>query len=197
MSLQAQQFEAVTPPTDLKRCPRCERWLSRTDDFGVCRARADGLNLYCKVCIREKIQITRAALREYRARNKPTQPALIDQALHLPPNPSDRRIARVLRKLSPSDRVRETIRLGARTYGEIYRKTRLSKDEVCDALANLLLWTREIRTEVIKGVRMYFLIEEAEAQPKPQPASSLKTSFASIEVLMPGKKPVTNRRKAA
>jgi len=51
--------------------------------------------------------------------------------------------------------VREAIRCGARTQKEIAQTTKLPKDEVCDALANLLLWTREIRTDVINHTRMY------------------------------------------
>src|SRR5688572_7724699 len=103
MSLQTQQIETVTSPpaTDLKRCPRCERWLSRSDDFGICRARADGLNLYCRECVRQKIHIYRAGLREYLQKHpsKPAaQPKLFETA-------SPHRISRALRKLSPVDRV--------------------------------------------------------------------------------------------
>src|ERR1700724_3161030 len=50
---------------ELKRCPRCEESLSLSE-FGVCRARKDGLNLYCKRCIRQKIAQSRQALREYK-----------------------------------------------------------------------------------------------------------------------------------
>src|SRR5207253_7831545 len=50
---------------ELKRCPRCEESLPLSE-FGVCRARKDGLNLYCKRCIRQKISLSRQALREYK-----------------------------------------------------------------------------------------------------------------------------------
>ena len=50
---------------ELKRCPRCEESLPLSE-FGVCRARKDGLNLYCKRCIRQKIALSRQALREYK-----------------------------------------------------------------------------------------------------------------------------------
>src|SRR6185503_19367601 len=150
---------------DLKRCPRCEESLPLAE-FGVCRARKDGLNLYCKRCIRQKIAHSRQALREYKnARIKHGSPATagksrvtIDAASGFSP----RRIARMLRKLSPADRVREAIRCGARTQTEIAQVTKLPKDEVCDALANLLLWTREIRTQVVRHQRMYFVNEAAE-----------------------------------
>src|SRR5436305_14218668 len=145
---------------ELKTCPRCEESLPLSE-FGICRARKDGLNLYCKRCIRQKIALSRTALREYKsARVKhgagDKSRTAIDAAGFSP-----RRIARMLRTLSPADRVREAIRCGARTQKQIALVTRLPKDEVCDALANLLLWTREIRTEVRNHTRMYFVNEAA------------------------------------
>lgn len=192
---------------ELKRCPRCEESLPLSE-FGVCRARKDGLNLYCKRCIRQKIAISRQALREYKsARSKHgVTPAssrsrvTIEAKLGFSP----RRIARMLRKLSPADRVREAIRCGARTQKEIAQTTRLPKDEVCDALANLLLWTREIRTDVIRHTRMYFVNEateefaktasEAQVRRK-RGQSELNPSFSSVGVLMPGRKPSAKGRK--
>jgi hypothetical protein len=192
--------------SDLKRCPRCEVSLPFSE-FGICRARKDGLNLYCKRCIRQKIAQSRQALREYKkARIKHGSPtpgrsrATIDANLGFSP----RRIARMLRKLSPADRVREAIRCGARTQKEIAHVTKLPKDEVCDALANLLLWTREIRTDIVNHTRMYFVNEAAgELSNLGEPAqakrkrsrSDLNPSFSSVGVLMPGRKPSTKGRK--
>src|SRR6185436_8804607 len=154
--------EATVP--ELKRCPRCEEALPLSE-FGVCRARKDGLNLYCKRCIRQKIALSRQALREYKtARSKHgTGAGKSRVTLDAKSGFSPRRIARMLRKLSPADRVREAIRCGARTQKEIAAVTKLPKDEVCDALANLLLWTREIRTQIVNHTRMYFVNEAAEA----------------------------------
>ncbi len=192
---------------ELKKCPRCEESLPLSE-FGLCRARKDGLNLYCKRCIRQKIALSRQALREYKsARSKhgvtpaSSRPRLtIEAKLGFSP----RRIARMLRKLSPADRVREAIRCGARTQREIAQTTKLPKDEVCDALANLLLWTREIRTDVINHTRMYFVNEAAEELllkaneahglgKRGQP--ELNPSFSSVGVLMPGRKPSAKGRK--
>ena len=64
--------------------------------------------------------------------------------------------------MSPVERVREAIKKGARTQREIAQETRLGKDEIGDALANLLLWTREIKTQVVDNTRHYFLNESAE-----------------------------------
>jgi hypothetical protein len=189
---------------ELKRCPRCEESLPLSD-FGVCRARKDGLNLYCKRCIRQKIAQSRQALREYknaRIRHGSTvEPEKSRVAIDAKSGFSPRRIARMLRKLSPADRVREAIRCGARTQKEIAQVTRLPKDEVCDALANLLLWTREIRTQVVSHTRMYFVNEVTEELAKAREAAEAKRkrglnpSFSSVGVLMPGRKPSAKGKK--
>ena len=188
---------------ELKRCPRCEESLPLSE-FGICRARKDGLNLYCKRCIRQKIAISRQALREYKqARVKHGGNSSNDRSrltIDAKAAVSSRRIARMLRKLSPADRVREAIRFGAHTQKEIAQVTKLPKDEVCDALANLLLWTREIRTQIVRHQRMYFVNEVMEELAKAQAAGlkrkrSLNPSFSSVGVLMPGRKPAAKGKK--
>lgn len=186
---------------DLKKCPRCEASLPLSE-FGVCRARKDGLNLYCKRCIRQKIAHSRQALREYKnARIKHgSEPGAGRSRVTIDAKSgfSARRIARMLRKLSPADRVREAIRCGARTQKEIAHVTKLPKDEVCDALANLLLWTREIRTQIVNHQRVYFVNEVAEELSnviegphgkRKRGRPELNPSFSSVGVLMPGRKP--------
>jgi hypothetical protein len=177
---------------ELKRCPRCEESLPLSE-FGICRARKDGLNLYCKLCIRQKITLSRQALREYKkVRVKYGTPATDRSHLTLDTKSvfSSRRIARMLRKLSPADRVREAIKCGAHTQKEIARVTKLPKDEVCDALANLLLWTREIRTQIVRHQRMYF-VREVETLTAGNGVVNRKqnipASFSSVGALMPGK----------
>ena len=187
---------------ELKRCPRCEESLPLSE-FGICRARKDGLNLYCKRCIRQKIALSRQALREYkkaRVKHGGTGSAQRGAAdIDGKTTFSSKRIARMLRKLSPADRVREAIRCGAHTQKEIAAVTKLPKDEVCDALANLLLWTREIRTQIVRHQRMYFVNEALEELAKAQAAAkrqrSLNPSFASVGVLMPGRKPSAKGKK--
>ena len=184
---------------ELKRCPRCEESLPLSE-FGVCRARKDGLNLYCKRCIRQKIALSRQALREYKkARGKHGSSISADGSrvpLDNKTSLSSRRIARMLRKLSPADRVREAIRCGAHTQKEIAQVTKLPKDEVCDALANLLLWTREIRTQIVRHQRMYFVNEEIEGLNQAAvKRKRLNPSFSSVGVLMPGRKPLAKGRK--
>jgi hypothetical protein len=186
---------------ELKKCPRCEESLPLSE-FGVCRARKDGLNLYCKRCIRQKIALSRQALREYKKARVKHDTSSTDRS-RLTINSksvfSSRRIARMLRKLSPADRVREAIRCGAHTQKEIAQVTKLPKDEVCDALANLLLWTREIRTQIVRHQRMYFVNEALEELAKSQAAAkrkrSLNPSFSSVGELMPGRKPSARGKK--
>lgn len=106
-------------------------------------------------------------------------------------------IGRVISKLSPIERVREAIRKNARTQKEIAQETKLGKDEIGDALANLLLWSREIRTEVVDNTRMYFINESPEvafstAQEElriPRRKPDVPSSFSALQGLMPGKKP--------
>src|SRR5260370_18641301 len=102
---------------ELKRCPRCEESLPLSE-FGLCRARKDGLNLYCKRCIRQKIALSRQALREYKnARSKhgatagsSRSPVTIEAKLGFSPT----RIAPMLRKLSPADPAPQALRSAPR-----------------------------------------------------------------------------------
>ena len=81
------------------------------------------------------------------------------------PNPAIPVIA--LSKLAPVERVREAIRNGARTQKEIVQETKLGKDEVGDAIASLLLWTKEIETKSDGENRYYFIREVGPAAEKP------------------------------
>ena len=101
---------------------------------------------------------------------------------------------RALSKLSPIERVREAIKKGARTQKEIAQETRLGKDEIGDAIANLLLWTREIRTETIGNTRRYFINEPLvaaleESVELPPRKRDVPSSFSALHGLMPGRKP--------
>jgi len=101
----------------------------------------------------------------------------------------------MLNKLSPVERVREAIRRGSRTQREIAQETRLGKDEIGDALANLLLWTREIRTEMVDNTRLYYMNEAEVARLNeetlniPSRKQDVPSSFSALQGLMPGKNP--------
>lgn len=98
-------------------------------------------------------------------------------------------------KLSPVERVRDAIRRGSRTQREIAQETKLGKDEIGDALANLLLWTHEIRTQVVGNTRLYFLNEAVDPAtiddtPRlPARKGDVPSSFSCLQGLMPGKNP--------
>jgi hypothetical protein len=193
---------------ELKKCPRCEESLALSE-FGVCRARKDGLNLYCKQCIRRRIAQSRQAMREYKnARNRSGVNLLgkrADSENEAPAEYSALYVARMLKKLTPAERVREAIRNGARTQKQIAHETKLAKDEIGDALANLLLWTHEIRTKMVDNTRMYFLNEIEEERAVLEDGRSSKTifglcsgpepSFSSLHVLMPGNRPAEHSQR--
>jgi hypothetical protein len=179
---------------DRKDCPICAQALPLSE-FGICRARKDGRNLYCKSCIRKKVTESRQVLREYKSARKRY---VSQQALESPGHESSssaQSMSRLLSKLSPIERVREAIKKNARTQKEIAQETKLGKDEIGDALANLLLWTHEIRTEVVDNTRMYFINEASEIATRletprvPRRKPDVPSSFSALQGLMPGRKP--------
>jgi hypothetical protein len=162
-------------------------------EFGVCRSRKDGRNLYCKSCIRKKVTDSRKALKEYRSSRKRYVGPLNEGAAN-GDNELNPGYLRMQSKLSPVERVREAIRKGARTQKEIAQETRMGKDEIGDALANLLLWTREIKTEIVDNVRFYSLNEASPAALREESVNiprkrDVPSSFSALAGLMPGKNP--------
>src|ERR1044072_2314299 len=123
-----------------KNCPICTKELP-ISEFGVCRARKDGRNLYCKSCIRQKVTQSRRALKEYKTARKKyiSQQVEIAELLSGDSSTNGHYHAEAMDKLSPVERVRDAIRRGSRTQREIAQETKLGKDEIGDALANLLL----------------------------------------------------------
>jgi hypothetical protein len=187
----------VQATRDKKQCPICSQDLPLIE-FGVCRARKDGRNLYCKSCIRKKVTESRRALKEYRSARKKFNSQPIDAMSIFPTGSNDLRPSAQysvrLAKLSPVERVRDAIRRGARTQKEIAQDTKMGKDEIGDALANLLLWTREIRTGMVDNTRVYFINDSPEAASEeslriPRRKRDVPSSFSCLQGLMPGKNP--------
>jgi hypothetical protein len=184
---------------DRKQCPICTQELPLTE-FGVCRARKDGRNLYCKSCIRRKVTESRRALKEYKSARKRYISQQVDASVMYNSEGEDARSpgpygSRFAGKLSPVDRVRDAIRRGARTQKEIAQDTKMGKDEIGDALANLLLWTREIRTGVVDNTRLYFINDSPDLDVSlegvsiPRRKRDVPSSFSCLHGLMPGKNP--------
>src|SRR6185295_13207981 len=108
---------------------------------------------------------SRRALKEYKSARKKyiARQVELSELVHADHSASIAYTAKSVSKLSPVERVREAIRKGARTQREIAQETRLSKDEIGEAIANLLLWKREIKTQVVDNMRVYFINESPEA----------------------------------
>jgi hypothetical protein len=193
----AKMKEEALPMPELKHCPICSQELP-ISDFGVCRARKDGRNLYCKSCIRNKVTQSRRALKEYKSARKryvSPQQEFTDLLTTEHSIAGQHSTNRFPSKLSPVERVREAIRKGSRTQRDIAQETRLGKDEIGDALANLLLWTREIKTQIVDGTRLYFVNDSGdaavmeEAPSLPARKGDVPSSFSCLQGLMPGKNP--------
>ncbi|MCU1268348.1 MAG: hypothetical protein JWM21_4666 [Acidobacteria bacterium] len=192
-------------PIVTKPCPICSEDLPLTE-YGVCRARKDGRNLYCKSCIRKKVSESRRAFKAYKSVRHQYVSEKIDTGVNEEATgvSTARRqyVVRQVSKMTPAERVREAIKNGARTQKEIAQGTKLGKDEIGDALANLLLWTREIRTEVIDNNRVYLINQPSpellyrqerpapnrESQTLPSRKRDVPSSFSAVQDLMPGKK---------
>ena len=178
----------------VKHCPICSNALP-ISEFGICRARKDGRNLYCKSCIRQKVTQSRRALKEYKSARKKYISQQVEIAELLSGDSNNGHYpAKAMSKLSPVERVRDAIRRGSRTQREIAQETKLGKDEIGDALANLLLWTHEIRTQVVDNTRLYFLNEAETATvddgPRlPARKRDVPSSFSCLPGLMPGRNP--------
>jgi len=188
--------QEIELPPSIKHCPICSLELP-ISEFGICRARKDGRNLYCKSCIRQKVTQSRRALKEYKTARKRyiSQQVEISELISCDSANGTHYTAKSLSKLSPVERVRDAIRRGSRTQREIAQETKLGKDEIGDALANLLLWTHEIRTQVVDNTRMYFINDPAEtagveeALRLPARKRDVPSSFSCLHGLMPGRNP--------
>src|SRR5258706_14053396 len=105
-----------------KECPICAQNLPLTE-YGICRARKDGHNLYCKSCIRKKVSESRRAFKAYKTVRHQYVTQKIEPGatsdVELNGLPARRQyVTRQVSKMTPTERVREAIKNGARTQKE-------------------------------------------------------------------------------
>lgn len=105
----------------------------------MCRARPDGLNLYDKKCIREKITESRVRLREYKKRN----------GFVAVPRKQCQKARPIWRmKVSSQMKVKLAFDRGITDRNELRRVTKLGWDELCDTICLLadegkIKWNRQ------------------------------------------------------
>lgn len=129
----------------MKRCPVCNRDLD-IDEFGICRPRKDGRNLYCKECIREKVKQHRRLKKTYRQAQK----SLLEQPDRKP------LVMSPVPRITTIDKVRIAIERGARTREEIKDASCLDWDEVTDALAILAFDQRTIQLQKVNSEARFY-----------------------------------------
>ena len=165
--------------SQIKVCPDCgPRDIS---EFGrnaanVDRGAMDAKNTRCRSCINKKGQRQRQVLREYCQRH----PKIVK---FVESSRSARQLRRRLRGLAPTDRVCAAIKHGARTQKEIISVTRLRKDEVCDVLAELLLWQKRLTTCEVNGERYWYVRVEVGRKPSVMSLPSIE----KVKAFMPGR----------
>lgn len=193
-----------------KICPLCppEVGPQPIDNFGICRARKDSRNLYCKACIRYKVTEQRQTVREYKSLRKrrrlgesgpkPAELVASFRDAQLPLKGSEGWLKHP--KVSLTDRVLEAIRQGAKTQGEISkmvisRWTNRTDDRIGEALITLLIHLRLIRTEIHDSERCYFLVDQSQKPELTIAKSDVISSFSCLKGLMPGRKPAGQPEK--
>lgn len=129
---------------ETKSCPLCPAvGLQPIRNFGVCRARKDGRNLYCKKCIRKKVTEQRQSWRAYKKSRLAAVAAREAASPALPfsdflPGRKGRALAAATKVLSPAERVLREIQDGCHGEDEIRRRAQIPKgDGLGDCLAEL------------------------------------------------------------
>lgn len=133
-----------------KSCFKCKAELP-IDEFGVCRSRPDGRNAYCKPCIRAIVNAGRQRIREMEAKQKAAHAAQEIKRKHDVISPRDG---------TPMERVQEAMCAGYRTRNEIELATKLSMDQVCDLLAELVAESA-VRIERVDGDAWFYSVRAA------------------------------------
>lgn len=117
-----------------KRCPQCNDDLS-IHAFGRDRARADGRNLYCKKCARDRTAAARADTREKEIKKRQNAP---------PPPTREDRITALLTKPMTQEQMLEAL-------------PDVTEDQLGFALTKLIIRTRKVASREYNDLRYYFL----------------------------------------
>ncbi len=173
-------------------CGICKQELPLVD-FGINTARPNGRNLYCKNCRNEKAESARARLRAYRASREAVDmlKSHQEQGAELPPAMALDGIRLKDSRLPLTERILEAIQLGHRGYKDIQRAVRIekyeSRDRFGEAIAKLLLDTRQIRYEGEGDSRCYFIREAEPMIERRHSAASFSTLGGIVAPLVRGK----------
>lgn len=129
-------------------CPRCTKDLD-VNEFGICRARRSGRNLYCKSCNRDAVYAQREARRQMKI--------MRDLALR-----RDQAKPMRLFNFPPELRVLRAIKSGAKTQAQIARQAKLFPDDLGLVLVKLIVEQGKVASRVNAAEqREYFLKSEA------------------------------------
>jgi hypothetical protein len=200
MQIEILNSEPITL-VELKHCPRCEE-PQPLAEFGVCRARKDGLNLYCKRCIREKINLARqsnrarlaaqrAALRAAYRQSPLSMEKLIEILTPAPPRPRGRPTPssgshRISLKFSPKQRVVKALQWGPLQFNDLAYAARMSRDDLSDVLPSVMLWpadkSQKVHSKNGTGPRVYFLQPPEQSQPQVRGRSVEESSLWTLQL---------------
>lgn len=147
--------ESVPETDELRFCPMCDG-LRPINDFGIVNSRPDGRNRYCRPHARTKAAAYRTGLKGY-LNSRPQQQDLQPGPVATPRVTPDPKPRKTIPVSVLSFRVLAALRNGARTQLEIQQKTKLGRDNIGLAIADLLITRRLIGTRSIGGdLRIYF-----------------------------------------
>lgn len=127
-------------------CPICGE--DDPDQFGICRGRKTGRNLYCRSCVLQKVHAHRDRKREMKRR--------VHRVLAEPKRkPEKICIPAVIQ-------VRRAIEAGRKTREQIKRATKLDWDALGDALLHLTYESNQLRIVRTRSGERYFRLVSQE-----------------------------------
>jgi predicted Rossmann fold nucleotide-binding protein DprA/Smf involved in DNA uptake len=127
-------------------------------EFGVCRARKSGRNLYCKACVRKKVTDSRKTVKEHKNRNNFSNG---DPPIHSNGDGDCDEGSQIVwstqNRLTPEEKVLASLKESPKTPKQVARDTKLSLEAVDIILTEMALHTREVKSEIQGDDRVYSL----------------------------------------